>query len=110
MPTFIPARGPTLHLVGVCVNRIGKEPTLLTDTRWLFASHQYIQKKLSIIVVLPSDTAYYVKSFKEISWRSWAVSGYNVDIVTNFWMFLLGEVISLSKATIPIGFMVNKEC
>jgi hypothetical protein len=24
MLTFIPARGPTLHLVGVCVNRIGK--------------------------------------------------------------------------------------
>jgi hypothetical protein len=25
MPTFIPARGRTLHLAGVCVNRIGTE-------------------------------------------------------------------------------------
>src|SRR5208337_1558789 len=25
MPTFIPARGPTLHLAGVCVNRIGTD-------------------------------------------------------------------------------------
>ena len=24
MPTFIPARGRTLHLAGACVNRIGK--------------------------------------------------------------------------------------
>src|SRR5271168_1927373 len=27
MPTFIPARGRTLHLAGVCVNRIGREET-----------------------------------------------------------------------------------
>jgi hypothetical protein len=27
MPTFIPARGRTLHLAGVCVNRIGTERT-----------------------------------------------------------------------------------
>ena len=25
MPSFIPERGSTLHLVGVCVNRIGRE-------------------------------------------------------------------------------------
>jgi hypothetical protein len=25
MPSFIPALGSTLHLVGVCVNRIGKD-------------------------------------------------------------------------------------
>ena len=27
MPTFIPARGRTLHVAGVCINRIGKGPT-----------------------------------------------------------------------------------
>jgi hypothetical protein len=27
MPTFIPARGCTLHLAGVCVNRIGRGKT-----------------------------------------------------------------------------------
>ena len=31
MLTFIPARGPTLHLAGVCVNRIGKEKALVVD-------------------------------------------------------------------------------
>jgi len=25
MPTFIPAHGHTLHVAGVCINRIGKE-------------------------------------------------------------------------------------
>ncbi len=33
MPTFIPASGPTLHLAGVCVNRIGKEPSLAASLR-----------------------------------------------------------------------------
>jgi len=26
MPTFIPARGRTLHVAGICINRIGNEP------------------------------------------------------------------------------------
>ena len=28
MPTFIPARGRTLHVAGVCINRIGSEQTM----------------------------------------------------------------------------------
>src|SRR5271166_4807939 len=28
MPTFIPARGPILHLAGVCVNRIGTDRSI----------------------------------------------------------------------------------
>jgi hypothetical protein len=31
MPTFIPARGRTLHLAGVCVNRIG---THYSNMKW----------------------------------------------------------------------------
>ena len=31
MPSFIPATGITLHLAGVCVNRIGVEGTTFTE-------------------------------------------------------------------------------
>ena len=42
MPTFIPARGRTLQVAGVCVNRIGTDPAsdrirLLVETRVLLA-------------------------------------------------------------------------
>src|SRR5271155_5244790 len=33
MPTFIPARGRTLHLAGVCVNRIGRLHSLSQSGR-----------------------------------------------------------------------------
>ena len=31
MPTFIPARGRTLHVAGVCINRIGKERSIASS-------------------------------------------------------------------------------
>ena len=34
MPSFIPELGSTLHLVGVCVNRIGKPQTINSMVRF----------------------------------------------------------------------------
>ncbi len=33
MPTFIPARGRTLHVAGVCINRIGKKASYMCWTK-----------------------------------------------------------------------------
>ena len=63
MPTFIPARGRTLHLAGVCVNRIGTPQGVLTPDQWkqtailimdIWNNHpdQVIAKKPSARVVL----------------------------------------------------------
>jgi hypothetical protein len=40
MPTFIPARGRTLHLAGVCVNRIGTQSS--SSTAFAMASTSQI--------------------------------------------------------------------
>src|SRR5271154_1264238 len=39
MPTFIPARGRTLHLAGVCVNRIGRLRTLPIEELIVVTGH-----------------------------------------------------------------------
>ena len=58
MPTFIPARGPTLHLAGVCVNRIG---TKRTSIGW---SQEQLAEKLQID---PEDVNAYEEGAKRIT-------------------------------------------
>src|SRR5579864_576723 len=65
MPTFIPARGRTLHLAGVCVNRIGTEeffvpigfPIVLEETHSLRAPQDYVDILVGHAVLVGSENA-----------------------------------------------------
>jgi hypothetical protein len=62
MPTFIPARGRTLHLAGVCVNRIGTE-----SFRALAKLHPSEKK-----IVIVDDLHIYGEDLGQVLSSSWS--------------------------------------